>query len=129
MAVRGLGRALLGIRDEAPQNSLAFYAKLEFFIALPPAIWPLLLFVVAKIYLAFGGSIQLGIGLATIVRLLLSTLILGVPTLLMGGTLPAAARAVETSDDDGRRKLALLYATNTLGAGTGPVLSTFFLFE
>ncbi|MEA2568478.1 MAG: spermidine synthase [Acidobacteriota bacterium] len=129
MAGLGLGSALLGRRADAQQNPLAFYAKLEFFIALSAAISPLLLFGVAKIYLVLGGSIQLGLGLATIVRLLLSTLILGIPTLLMGGTLPAAARAVETSDDDGRRKLALLYATNTLGAVTGTILSTFFLLE
>jgi len=129
MAGLGLGSTLLGRRADAKQNPLAFYAKLELLIALSAAVSPLLLFVVAKIYLALGGSIQLGIGLATLVRLLLSTLILAIPTLLMGGTLPAAARAVETSDDDGRRKLALLYATNTLGAVTGTVLSTFYLLE
>ena len=47
----------------------------------------------------------------------------------MGGTLPAAARAVETSDDRNRRNLALLYGANTLGAVTGTLLATFYMLE
>src|SRR5450756_905973 len=48
---------------------------------------------------------------------------------LMGGTLPAATRAVETDDDTKRRFLALLYGANTLGAVLGALLSTFLLVE
>src|SRR4029077_2432088 len=62
-------------------------------------------------------------------RILLSALVLSVPTVLMGGTLPAATRAVETDEDSGRRLLALLYGANTLGAGAGTLLSPFFLLE
>src|SRR5207244_6473465 len=84
---------------------------------------------VAKIYFAVGGSVSLGLFFSTIVRLLLSSLVLAVPTVLMGGTLPAVARAVETSDDAGRRSLALLYGVNTLGAVAGTLTSTFFMLE
>ena len=62
-------------------------------------------------------------------RLLLSSLVLAVPTLLMGGTLPAAARAAETPEDVRRRALAVLYGLNTLGAVAGAGASTFLLFE
>ena len=47
----------------------------------------------------------------------------------MGGTLPAAARAVVTRDDVSRRSLGILYGVNTLGAVTGAVIGTFYLFE
>src|SRR5205814_1655070 len=47
----------------------------------------------------------------------------------MGGTLPAAARAIAPADDEGRRTVALLYGVNTLGAVVGAVLSTFVLLE
>ena len=48
-----------------------------------------LLALATTLYFALGGSMRMGIGLATIVRLiLLATLILGAPTFLMGGTLP-----------------------------------------
>ena len=78
---------------------------------------------------ALGGSLRLGAGLGTIVRLLLAALVLSAPTLLMGATLPAAARAVATPKDSRRRSLAVLYGCNTLGAVLGAGLSTFYLLE
>jgi spermidine synthase len=125
----GLGSALLGRRADNHPNPLAFYGNLELLIALSAAASQPLLWIVGRVYIALGGSVAMGLPLATIVRLILSMLVLAVPTLLMGGTLPAAARAVETSDDAGRRKLALLYGLNTLGAVTGALASTFFMLE
>jgi spermidine synthase len=125
----GLGSALLGKRADAHPRPLAFYGNLELLISLSAGLSPLLLWLVAKIYFAVGGSVTLGLTFATVVRLLLSALVLAVPTILMGGTLPAAARAIETSDDAGRRRLALLYGVNTLGAVGGTLASTFFMLE
>jgi spermidine synthase len=125
----GLGSALLGRRADNHPNPLRFYGNLELLIALSAAASQPLLWIVGKVYIALGGSVTMGLTLATIVRLILATLVLAIPTLLMGGTLPAAARAVETSDDAGRRKLALLYGLNTLGAVTGTLASTFFMLE
>lgn len=125
----GAGSAILGKRADAKTRPLAFYAHLELMISAAAAISPLLLWLAAKIYFGSGGSPQLGIVGATLLRLFLSALVLGPATLLMGGTLPAAARAVETSDDAGRRAVALLYGINTLGAVAGTLLSTFFLLE
>ncbi len=129
MAGLGLGSALLGKRADAKEKPLAFYARLELYIATAAALSPLLLTLAAKIYFASGGSPRLGLFGATLLRLALSIVVLGPATLLMGGTLPAAARSVETSDDDGRRVVALLYGVNTLGAVAGTVLSTFVLLE
>jgi spermidine synthase len=125
----GLGSAFLGRRADASERPLAFYGKLEIAIALSAAITPLILLFVRWIYIASGGSASMGLALATIVRLVLSALVLAVPTMLMGGTLPAAARAVETNDDAGRKRLALLYGMNTLGAVTGTLVSSFYLLE
>jgi spermidine synthase len=129
MAGLGAGSALLGRRADDARNPLAFYARLELFIAAAAAISPLLLWLVAKVYFASGGSPQLGTALATLLRLLLATLVLAPATLLMGGTLPAAARAVETSGDASRRTVAILYGVNTVGAVAGALLSTFLLLE
>ncbi|HKS26051.1 MAG TPA: fused MFS/spermidine synthase [Thermoanaerobaculia bacterium] len=125
----GLGSALLGKRADRHPQPLRFYGNLELMIAASAALSPLLLWLIAKVYFALGGSVVLGLPGASVVRLILSTLVLGVPTILMGGTLPAAARAVETDDDEGRRRLALLYGMNTLGAVAGTLLSTFWLLE
>ena len=49
----------------------------------------------------------------------MSVIVLAVPTLAMGGTLPAAARAVTRAGDVRRQHVATLYAANTLGAVAG----------
>ena len=54
---------------------------------------------------------------------------MAVPTFLMGGTLPAAVRAVTTADDTNRRTLAVLYGSNTLGAVFGAAVATLFALE
>ncbi|MEP7015367.1 MAG: fused MFS/spermidine synthase [Verrucomicrobiota bacterium] len=129
MAGLGFGGIILGRRSEAKARPLAFYAQLEFFIALSAAISPFLILVSRHLYIAFGGTEAMGIVAGTIVRLLLATVILGVPTFLMGGTLPAVARAVVSSDDTSRRSLGVLYGVNTLGAVSGALAGTFYLFE
>jgi len=129
MAGLGVGSALLGRRADARERPLVFYGNLELLIAAAAALSPLLVELAAWLYFASGGSPQLGIAGATILRLVLATLVLGPATLLMGGTLPAAARAVTTSDDATRVNVALLYGVNTLGAVAGALLSTFFLLE
>ncbi|HJQ40673.1 MAG TPA: fused MFS/spermidine synthase [Thermoanaerobaculia bacterium] len=129
MAGLGIGSARLGKLADRKERPLRYYAQLELFIALAAAVSPLLLLLCAKIYFASGGSLRLGLFGATVLRLLLSALILGPATVLMGGTLPAAARAVETHDDPGRRIVAMIYGANTLGAVAGTLLSTFVLLE
>jgi spermidine synthase len=125
----GLGSAFLGRWSERTRKPLMLYGNLELVIALSAALTPGLVWLVRQAYAATGGTMVLGDLVGTVVRLVLSALVLIVPTFLMGGTLPAAARAVETDDDHGRRSLALLYGCNTLGAVTGAALSTFFLIE
>jgi len=125
----GLGSAWLGHRAEASSRPLFYYGKLEFFITLAASATPFLLSLGRQLYILTGGSMVMGHTLATIVQLLLSALVLIVPTFLMGGTLPAVARFVSSHDDLGRRHLALLYGCNTLGAVTGAALTTFWLVE
>ncbi|MCP3100335.1 fused MFS/spermidine synthase [Myxococcus sp. K15C18031901] len=129
MAGLGLGSALLGGRADRQTKPLGFYANLELLIAASAAVSPFLVALVRSAYLGLGGTVSLGMFFGTSARLLLSALVLAAPTILMGGTLPAAARAVQSDDDPHRRNLAILYGVNTLGAVTGAVLSTFFLLE
>ena len=62
-------------------------------------------------------------------RLLLAVAVMGVPTFLMGGTLPAAVRSITAVGDVRRRALAVLYGVNTLGAVCGAYFATFFALE
>ena len=125
----GLGGALLGRQADRHPCPVRFYARLELMVAASSAATPFLLELTRHIYLHLGGSMAMGIGLATLVRLALAALVLGVPTVLMGGTLPAAAKGVVAASDAGRRDLAWLYGINTLGAVVGALAATFFMLE
>lgn len=125
----GAGSLLLGRRADRSAHPLAFYGRLELAVAGSAAATPLWVFLVRQGYIALGGTLRLGLAAGTLARLLFSAVVLCLPTVLMGGTLPAATRAVETDEDSRRRYLALLYGSNTIGAVAGTVLSTFLLLE
>ena len=129
MAGLGLGNGLFGRWIDDAVRPLRIYGLLEAGIVLSAGLSPLLIDVARWAYVGLGGQSALGPGVATVVRLLASAAILTVPTFLMGGTLPAAARAVSTDADIHRRGVALLYALNTLGAVAGASLATFVLLE
>jgi len=125
----GFGSLRLGPRADRHPRPLLFYARLEALIAASAAFSPVLLRLVESTYIFAGGSATLGVVLATPLRLILAALVLGVPTFLMGGTLPAAARFVEGAGDERRHQTALLYGLNTLGAATGAFVVTFAALE
>jgi spermidine synthase len=125
----GAGSLWIGRRADESRRPARLYAKLELGIAISAALTPVLLGVTRRAYIALGGTQTLGMLGGTLLRLVLSALVLGVPTFLMGGTLPAIARAAEGDDDVGRRRLGWLYGINTLGAVTGCVAANFWLLE
>ncbi len=125
----GVGGVVFGRKVDRSARPLRYYATLEWLIASFTVMTPFLLDAVRSAYLGLGGTIRLGAGAGTLARLVLAAGVLAVPTLLMGGTLPAVCRAAESDDDRGRRRVGLLYGINTLGAVTGCVLATFFLLE
>ena len=63
------------------------------------AVSPLVVWLAATLYFRLGGQESLGLDGATVVRLLLAAAVMGVPTFLMGGTLPAAVRSITTAGD------------------------------
>src|SRR5204863_3324162 len=88
----GAGSWLLGRRADRHARPLLLYAQLEVIVAVSAAASPLLLSLSREAYLAAGGTPRLGLVAGTVGRLVLSAFVLAVPTLAMGGTLPAAAR-------------------------------------
>jgi len=125
----GAGGMRLGRRADRAANPLRMYALLELGVAATAAVTPALLGLVRVAYVATGGTPALGHVAGSALRLVLAAVVLAAPTFLMGGTLPAAVRAVECARDASRRRAALLYGTNTLGAVAGALLATFVLVE
>ena len=73
------------------------------------------------------GYIDPGPGTAgTVVRFIAATLILIMPTVLMGATLPFVTRAMVRRDEDIGRATAYIYAFNTFGACLGAYVTTFW---
>src|SRR4051812_18827137 len=125
----GAGGIVFGSRADRMKNPASLYARLELAIAASAAATPGLLWLVRRAYVGAGGTQALGTFGGTLMRLALSGVVLAVPTFLMGGTLPCVARAVEFDDDLGRRRLGLLYGSNTLGAVFGCLVANFLLIE
>ncbi|WP_395740177.1 fused MFS/spermidine synthase [Prosthecobacter sp.] len=129
MGAMGAGSALFGRKAEASANPLRLYAWIEIGVGVAALLTPLLLSLVRSLYLSTGGIAALGVVPATLLQLVLATIVLAPPCLLMGGSLPAAFKWVETDQDAQRGSLGVLYGVNTLGALAGVLGSTFWLLE
>lgn len=129
MAGLGLGGWLLGGLADRSRKPLLLYGRLELAITLLAAVSPGLIEAARGWYLQTGGMMVLGHWGATGARLGLAAMVLILPTLLMGGTLPAAGRAVTAEADGSRRGLGALYGINTLGALAGVLATNFALLE
>jgi spermidine synthase len=124
MAGLCLGSLLLPRYIPAQRNPLVVYALLEIGIG---AIGILVLFcmpLVSGVYTAWAGSGILGV----VLRGLAASICLLPPTMLMGATLPALARWVETTPK-GVSWLGFFYAGNTCGAVIGSLLAGFYLLR
>jgi len=125
----GLGAWWLGRRTDRSARPLLLYAVLEGLVAVFAAASPGLMALAGRAYLSLGGSMVLGNGVATLACLVLAAAVMLPATVLAGGTFGAAARATESESDPRRRRTALLYGVNTLGAVLGCLATTFFLLE
>jgi spermidine synthase/predicted MFS family arabinose efflux permease len=125
----GLGSWFGGRWVDRHKGPLMLYGNLELIVAASSALTPLLVPVVRAIYVGVGGSLVLGEAGASVVRLVLSAVVLAIPTLGMGATLPAVVAAAVNAGGEERQPVGWLYGANTLGAVCGTLLGTFVLIE
>jgi predicted membrane-bound spermidine synthase len=126
MGGMALGGWLLGkVADRPGVRPFIMYSLLQLGImagavgslVMQPLLTPLL----STLYMNTGPGLPL-----TAARFLSSILLLGIPTFLMGATLPAAVRGAAARNGVGAG-VASLYAVNTFGGIAGVILSGFFL--
>jgi spermidine synthase len=119
-----LGSYLLPRYISSREHPLRVYAFMEIGIGL----FGLLIFfgmpVLSTIYIAWGGSGAMGL----FFRAIAASICLLPPTMLMGATLPAMSRWVETSPQ-GVAWLGYFYGGNTGGAVIGSLLAGFYLLR
>jgi spermidine synthase len=119
-----LGSFLLPRYMPSGTHPLRMYARLELGIAAMGLILLLGMPLVGGAYTAWAGSGIIGI----LMRGVVAAICLLPPTLMMGATLPAIARWVETSKD-GIAWLGFFYGGNTAGAVVGSLLAGFYLMS
>ncbi len=119
-----LGSLLLSRYVSRAEHPMKVYAYLELGIAAFGFLLPFLLPVAGGLYFAIAGSGMLGL----ILRGLFCALVLLVPTLLMGATLPAIARWVE-STPKGVSWLGFFYGGNIAGGVIGCLLAGYYLLR
>lgn len=124
-----LGSLVLGRRGDRLGRPLVAYGLLELGIGLYAIAVPLMVGgltgLYASVFQAFGQR-PLPV---TIVRFVLSFLVLLVPTTLMGATLPILSRLAGREFGLLGRGVGALYALNTFGAVLGSFLTGFVLLE
>ncbi|NLZ03926.1 MAG: fused MFS/spermidine synthase [Phycisphaerae bacterium] len=130
-----IGSWLLGRHADRMTRPLRLYAWLELGIGVYAFAFPAILNAVDRFYLWFYQTYQPGPHTLNLVRFVVSILILLLPTVLMGGTLPvlsglwAATPGRSESHLRTGQGVGLLYAVNTFGAVLGSFLSGYYLIR
>ena len=121
MAGLALGNWLIGRRCSrlSPARAVRLYAVLEAGLAVLAALSPVLLSSSSPFYPLLAGVSAGAVG-----RALICLVVLLPPTILMGGTLPALVQAMTAAAP---AALGPLYALNTVGGATGPLLAAFIM--
>jgi spermidine synthase len=116
-----IGNFIIGRRVDSAKNFLRWYAFLEIATGLTAIISFALYFrstgTIARIQFSYS-AVQ-----AEWLTLILVLLLVLLPAICIGGTLPALARFVVTAGGEIQSKLGRLYGFHTLGAGLGAMLS------
>jgi len=122
-----VGAFVLGGWLDRRAPSLRFYGGLELLIGVYCLFIPSLFGWLTESYVALYYRLQLGTAGLTTLRVGLSSILILVPSFLMGGTLPAIARFLAARRSDFQSELDRFYALNTLGAASGVLISTYAL--
>lgn len=122
-----LGSYLAGKLADRCQHPLVLYAWLEIGIGAYAGAFHLLLEGMQHLHQAVFPLVYDNLPLLTVVRIVISAVILLPPTVLMGATVPVIGEFLTRSPRDVGKDFGLVFACNTLGAAAGSFLSAFFL--
>ncbi|MEE8475432.1 MAG: fused MFS/spermidine synthase [Myxococcota bacterium] len=119
-----LGYAGFGRVSQRRPHLLAIYGGVEASIGIWALLFPWLFQGVLSLSLALPATSP---GLGFVQDILLSALLIGPPSVLMGATIPLLTQALARSLADATRFHAFVYACNTLGAFGGALAAGFWL--
>lgn len=122
MAGLALGAVAFGRLVDRARHPLRLYALLELGIAGCAVVMPWVVSLALSFYASLASGRTLDDVTLRVGVLALAFVITLVPTMLMGGTLPAVARALSGTDD-----ISALYTANIFGAALGAALGSYLV--
>ncbi len=122
-----LGSAVAGRVGARVERPVRAYGLLEIGIAIYALAVPFLFALVDNLYAILWQQFHPSFFVFSLLRFLLSCLMLLVPTTLMGATLPLLAAALLRSDGPSSTSVTKLYTRNLVGAICGCIAAGFFL--
>ena len=127
MAGLALGSFLFGRMADHSEYPIRLYGLLEIGVGLSGLLlittFPYLDPLYSKLHVILGSTGSPNI----LLKLLPASIILLIPTTLMGGTLPVIGKALTNENHSAGSPLGLLYGVNTFGGVIGVIGATFFL--
>jgi spermidine synthase len=124
-----LGAFIMGRYCDRIKRRLRLYALLETLVTISALAIPLVLKEADKIYIWFYRSFHPENSVLLLVQVIISAVILIVPSIFMGSTLPLLGRYVTAFEKEAGHLVGRLYSLNTLGAATGCFLTGFVLIR
>lgn len=115
--------------DRKPRSLIRVYAVLEAGVGIFALLFPLVLDAATPLYVWLYKGAATNIVTLNLVRFLVSFLIIGVPTFLMGGTLPVLIKRFTSVESKIGFETGFLYGLNTIGAVLGTFACGYFLLR
>jgi spermidine synthase len=122
-----LGSYYFGRRADNASQPLRLYGLLEIGIGLYGLAIPHIFTLLPKLYEPIWLQLRLSFVLMTVIRFAIAMLVLIVPTVLMGATLPVLASYYAAGGRSVGLRVGQLYSINTFGAVIGAVVGGFVL--
>jgi spermidine synthase len=127
MAGLALGAWALGRIADRVARPIRLYALLEVLVAVWALCLPWMLEALEHLYVAAHQDFGASFAGVTALRFVLCFLLVLIPTVAMGGTLPVAIRALAKDVQSVGPVLSRLYGVNTFGAATGVLLAAYWV--
>ncbi|MBF2054411.1 MAG: fused MFS/spermidine synthase [Candidatus Sericytochromatia bacterium] len=127
MGGMALGAALAKRWADRLRSGVRIYGWLEITVGIYALLSPLMFKGLEAIYPVLLQNLPSSLILSIIVRFTLACIVLLIPTVCMGATLPIMIKALTSSTQETSTKSGWLYGINTLGAVSGTLLAGFWL--
>lgn len=124
-----LGNTIISRWSDGLKKPLVVYGLIELLLGIYAFSFHSLYQFTDQIFVSWGSGLIASPNLLLLLKGFLSLVLLGLPTVLMGGTLPLIASWLNGYSDDPGRMSARFYAINTLGAVAGSAIAGFYFIH